>query len=89
LAENKSRVQEALEEIILCEVGFPTTKFELEYTTVGNYSRLVVVKIYCVVDNKRMQLLLRMGSLESNMHEHVIGISHHENPIITTSILYM
>jgi hypothetical protein len=89
LAENKSRVQEALEEIIICEVGFPTTKFELEYTTVGNYSRLVVVKIYCVVDNKRMQLLLRMGSLESNMREHVIGIFHHENPIITTSILYM
>ena len=78
LAENKFRVQEALERIKLFEVEFPTSKFELVEATVGNYSRLGEVKIRCTVDNKWMHLFPKTASLESIMREHVIGKSHHD-----------
>ena len=78
LAENKSRVQEALGRIKLFEVEFPTSKFELVDATVGNYSRLGAVKIRCTVDNKWMNLFPKTGSLEGNLREHVIGKSHHD-----------
>ena len=69
LAENKSRVEEALQRIKLFEVEFPTSKLELVDATVGNYFRLGAVKIRCTFDNKWMNLFLKTGSLEVNLRE--------------------
>ena len=73
LAENKVRVEKALDQIKQFAVDFPTSSFEIVEGTVGNYSRLGAVKICCTLHSKWLNLFPKTGSLESNLREHMNG----------------
>ena len=84
LAENKVRVEKALDQIKQFVVDFPTSSFEIVEGTVGNYSRLGAIKIRCTLDSKWLNLFPKTGSLESNLREHVNGKAH--NVVVRASI---
>ena len=76
LAENKIRVEKTLEQIKQYVVDIPTSSFEIVEGIVGNYSRLGAIKIHCTLDSKWLNLFPKIGSLESNLCEHVNGKAH-------------
>ena len=76
LAENKIRVEKALEQIKQFAMDFPSSSFDIVEGTVGNYSRLGAIKIHCTLDSKWLNLFPKTGSLESNLCEHVNGKAH-------------